>query len=193
MSKKGVIIFYAVALVLLLIGFFYDAKISEFISAHRIPFLNQFMIWVSLFGTWFFVFIIMTSLFMFQENKREWIIPLWTSVISTALMVYVLKLAFVRLRPFMALDILNLEESSGSSFPSGHSAAVFSTIAILDKEFPRIKIFWLIFACLVAFSRIYLGLHYLTDVVAGAVIGFTISLIVTRYSHIFRFLKSKKK
>jgi undecaprenyl-diphosphatase len=87
----------------------------------------------------------------------------------------------MRIRPFDALGILNLVNESDSSFPSGHAAAVFSTVYILDREFPKIKWFWIGIAILVSFSRIYLGVHYLTDVVVGALIGYTISLIVVKY------------
>ena len=79
----------------------------------------------------------------------------------------------MRERPDVALS-----SSLTSSFPSGHAAAVFSSLAVLDKEFPKFKWFWVCFSVLVVFSRLYLGMHYLTDVVTGIMIGYSIGLIV---------------
>ena len=51
---------------------------------------------------------------------------------------------------------------------------VFSALPVLSKEFKKLKYAWLVFACLVAFSRVYFGLHYLSDVLGGAIIGYLI-------------------
>ena len=55
---------------------------------------------------------------------------------------------------------------------------VFCAIPILDKEFPKLKYFWIAFAVLVAFSRIYFGLHFLSDVIAGGLIGYLIGIFI---------------
>jgi undecaprenyl-diphosphatase len=57
---------------------------------------------------------------------------------------------------------------------------VFSAIPLLSKEFPKIKKLWLILAVLVGFSRVYLGLHFLSDVIAGGIVGYFIGLWVIR-------------
>lgn len=121
------------------------------------------------------VLLIMTSLFLWQEKKSGWIIPLWVSLALSFVVASLLKLIIMRTRPEVALSA-----SLTSGFPSGHATAVFSTLAILDKEFPKFKWFWLSFALIVSFSRLYLGMHYLTDVVVGAVIGYIISLLVVK-------------
>ena len=82
-----------------------------------------------------------------------------------------LKFVIGRARPFELLDIRGLVSHIGSSFPSAHAAAVFSSLAVLDKEFRKFKWIWLGIAFLVAFSRIYLGVHYLSDVAFGALVG----------------------
>jgi undecaprenyl-diphosphatase len=167
---------YFVGFVLLLIGIFFDKSLALILSQNRIPFLNETMVWLSFFGTWFIVLIIMTSLFLWQERKRKWILPLWFSLLLSMAITFFLKIIIMRIRPEVALL-----SSKSSSFPSGHATAVFSTLAILDKEFPKFKWFWLSFSLLVIFSRLYLGMHYLSDVVVGSLIGYTVSLLVVRY------------
>jgi len=48
----------------------------------------------------------------------------------------------------------------------------FAALPIIDKEFPKIYLFWVIFALLIVFSRIYFGYHFVSDVIAGALIGY---------------------
>jgi len=53
---------------------------------------------------------------------------------------------------------------------------VFSALPILNKKFNKLKYIWLVFACLVAFSRVYFGVHYMSDVLTGALVGYLIGL-----------------
>ncbi|MBT3408988.1 phosphatase PAP2 family protein, partial [Candidatus Woesearchaeota archaeon] len=72
------------------------------------------------------------------------------------------------------------------SFPSAHAATSFAAVPILDKEYPMLKWFWILFASLIAISRLYLGVHFLSDVIAGSLVGFiigkTIIYIKKKYS-----------
>ncbi len=172
---------YLALLILLIVSVFFDAVFTLFLVTFRTPLLNEFMEWISYGGTWFFVLILMTSLFLWNEKKRKWILPLWLSLGVGMGVTFLLKLLFFRERPYLALHLPALLEREGSSFPSGHATAVFSTLAVLDREFPRLKWFWLGFALLVAFSRVYLGVHYLSDVVVGGVIGFSAGLFVVHF------------
>ena len=63
---------------------------------------------------------------------------------------------------------------------------VFCAVPIVSKNFPKFKYAWILFAGLVAFSRVYLGLHFLSDVIVGGVLGYLIGVLVIR-------LEEKKK
>jgi undecaprenyl-diphosphatase len=64
------------------------------------------------------------------------------------------------------------------SFPSGHAMLAFCAIPILNREFPKLKYAWIVFACLVAFSRVYFGVHFMSDVIAGALIGYCLGELI---------------
>jgi len=67
------------------------------------------------------------------------------------------------------------------SFPSGHSTMAFLTASITASYFPYWGIFAYLLALLIGLSRFALGVHYLTDIFCGAIIGYTIGKIVTLF------------
>ena len=63
------------------------------------------------------------------------------------------------------------------SFPSGHAATSFAGATILSVVAPRFAPAWIVLACAIAFSRVYVGVHYPLDIVGGAVLGVAIALL----------------
>lgn len=80
---------------------------------------------------------------------------------------------YPRLRPYLALPDTNTFRNplKDHSFPSGHTTAIFASTVPYMIAYPVLTAVLLPLACTVGFSRIYLGLHYPSDVLAGAVIG----------------------
>ena len=93
-----------------------------------------------------------------------------------------LKIAFKRPRPFTTYpDIITKKSDAGSySFPSGHTTAAFATATSLTLAFPK----WYVavpaytYAAAVAYSRMYLGVHYPSDLLGGIIIGVGSSVLV---------------
>lgn len=110
-----------------------------------------------------------------------------------------LKAATNRTRPYNAmphLHILIARPSSGS-LPSQHTTTAFAGATLLSFVWPKGTAAFFVAAALVAFSRLYLGVHYPTDVIAGAAIGATIAgagiLLVTKTRFRARVLRAPTK
>jgi undecaprenyl-diphosphatase len=95
----------------------------------------------------------------------------------------VLKPLVGRLRPCAALPAsevrLLVGASKAFSFPSAHAANSFAMASVVSWGVPRASVFAFAAAAIVAYSRVYVGLHYPLDVVGGAVLGLLIGWILT--------------
>jgi undecaprenyl-diphosphatase len=150
-----------------------DRPVQHLMQSIENPVLDYLFGGISFPMLLIFVLLIMTSLFMWEEKKREWILPTWFSFFGTFALTTAIKFLVARERPFMDQFFLGLPDYS---FPSAHAAVCFAVVPILDREYPTLKWFWILFACLVALSRVYLKVHFLTDVLAGALLGYAVGL-----------------
>lgn len=106
--------------------------------------------------------------------------------------VAVIKKLYPRKRPYLALDEINVPKNplQDHSFPSGHTTAIFSVIIPFMLYLPILTVFLLPLGAAVGVSRIYLGLHYPSDVLAGSILGsstalFSFMLIQSFFPHVF--------
>lgn len=94
-----------------------------------------------------------------------------------------LKRLMSRERPYKILEHLHTFgiELRDYSFPSGHTTASFSLATTLAVNLPKVAVVVLLLALLIGMSRIYLGVHYPTDVAAGIILGIFASLTIHVY------------
>ncbi|WP_199615470.1 phosphatase PAP2 family protein [Paenibacillus alkalitolerans] len=87
--------------------------------------------------------------------------------------VAVMKKMYPRLRPYLVLpETITCEKPlKDHSFPSGHTTAIFSVVAPFVVAFPLLGFILIPIAMIVGMSRMYLGLHYPSDVAAGCLVG----------------------
>ena len=102
-----------------------------------------------------------------------------TVILGDKLNSAVLKSLFSRIRPCKALtDVHLLVGCGGFSFPSSHATNNFAAATVITRFYARRSWAWWSFAGLMAFTRPYVGVHYPSDVLAGAVVGFIIGSVV---------------
>ncbi|TVY09737.1 phosphatase PAP2 family protein [Paenibacillus cremeus] len=97
--------------------------------------------------------------------------------------VAIIKKKYPRLRPYLVIPETHTCKNplSDHSFPSGHTTAIFSVLIPFVLMFPWLSAILLPVACLVGMSRMYLGLHYPSDCLAGAFIGTMTALGVVAF------------
>ena len=97
-----------------------------------------------------------------------------TSTATTYLLNLAIKQLVKRPRPFLTdPNLVPVYRAGGYSFPSGHTSSVFSAVTALSRAYPKWYVIApsFLWAASVGYSRMYLGVHYPTDVGAGAILG----------------------
>lgn len=117
-------------------------------------------------------------LLLIKKHRKSGVLLVAALAITYLLGEVILKNVICRPRPFMddPSVALLIPPPSGFSFPSGHAASSFAAATMLLLLFHKKAIPALVMAILIAFSRIFLFVHYPSDVLAGAVLGTLCSL-----------------
>lgn len=106
-----------------------------------------------------------------------------------------LKYSIHRRRPFEKYpEVIKLSNGGGSSFPSGHTSAAFAVATSVSMSYHKWYVITpcYLWASAVGFSRIALGVHYPSDVLAGALVGIGSAYITNKANHWLKKIKTKK-
>ena len=184
--------YYLIGLIAIIISFIFDKQISIFFISHRTSILDVISIFINgISGYILFGFILL--IFIVTKQKKR-LLPLIITFVLYLGLTSLLKIIVARPRPFVGLNNSLVENlNPNMSFPSGHAVSVFSLVRLMD--FNKIIFYlWMLIAIIISISRVYLGVHYLSDVIAGALIGLLIGELVsytieTIYPKLLKFYK----
>jgi membrane-associated phospholipid phosphatase len=194
--------FTALTLVLAIAaGIFLDARILELVQGQS-PASKAFFRWITDFGKsdWLLIpaglTVVVVTLGNWQRvGRRE--AAAWSEIAAFAMVLFLaiaasglftdaLKVLFGRTRPPFITDTvfefgpLTFAGYAGFSFPSGHSSTAGALAAVLAYGPRGFRLFGVLAALLVAASRVMIGVHFVSDVVAGFLIGCGISWLIIR-------------
>ncbi|NMW85054.1 phosphatase PAP2 family protein [Peptoniphilus sp. AGMB00490] len=152
-----------------------EIKFLEALQILYSPILNYLMIFITYLGNGGFIWIVAAIYLLFQNNnklKREAFTLALALIIFSIFGLLILKPIIARPRPFTVSDVnLLIKEPLGFSFPSGHTGSSFAAAYVIYFYNKKKGVLALILAALIAFSRMYLFVHYPTDIIAGIILG----------------------
>ncbi len=157
-----------------------DVRLEHLLYAFRQPDMVKFFLWITVWGKWQMVavVIVVVSIILFLYNKREYLIGFLVSTFGGVFSLSLMKVLVHRSRP---IGVAVYHEAS-YSFPSGHATLAIALFGMIFYMTGRLSRQWrtktnlffiaVIFIFLLGFSRLYLGVHYLSDVWGGYLLGF---------------------
>ena len=181
-----------------MLDFLYSIDLSIFFFInHNLSsvFLDKFFSLITDVTKWYIAYVILLGILFRYGGKKGKIAAVAVIILilcADQLGAKLLKELFQRVRPCNALaDVLTPLGCTGSfSFPSNHALNNFAVAVFFYRLYPNLK--WVLFitAVLISLSRVYLGLHYPSEVIGGALIG---SLIGYVFSLVINRINSKLK
>jgi|TARA_Y100000310_G_scaffold334238_1_gene413585 undecaprenyl-diphosphatase len=180
---------YIIGLILTVISLLIDDQISLFLNFIRNNIFNSISLVINYIDT-IIIFILMTLILYFIKKRKE-ILLMWAAFFTSGVFSLIIKLVIGRARPFITLSLDMIKGIDynfaiwNSSFLSWHAASLFVVYPFLNN---KVKYYWLIFALILAFNRIYTGFHYMSDVIAGIMLGHATAWFFIYINKKFRIL-----
>jgi undecaprenyl-diphosphatase len=183
------VIWIAIATAAIAVSFHFDDTVREFMMQHQTPAVRNFMRYVSLFGDWpshTALGLILLGV-AWRRGSQEWtriFLAMLLAMMLAGVAGTVIKRTVPRARPSVHTDTRwggPRFSSKYHSFASGHvgaSTAFFSVLIIARR---RAGLACLAIPILIGFSRMYIGAHYLSDVVCAAVLGTLCAVLVAQF------------
>jgi len=175
-----------IAAIMVAAAFYFDNAVRDFISQHQTRAVYYFMVNVSRVGDWpehFALGLILAGVAWWRGNKK------WTRIFLSMLVALAIagvagrgiQIATGRARPSVrAEEVWNRFSAKYNAFPSGHVTASMAFFGVLFFANRRVAVACLAIPILIGFSRIYVGAHYLSDVVCGLMLGILSAVLVAR-------------
>ncbi len=166
-----------------------DFSIFQLINqfAGRWIFLDAIGIFFAKYSGYVLVAILLSFLFFGNKNKNfKMVIEAFLSAIfSRFVIVNIIRFIYSRPRPFVNHQVHLLITETGGSFPSGHAALFFALSFIVYFFNKKAGITFLIISFLMGIARIFVGVHYPSDILGGILVGYFSAWLINKYSKNF--------
>ena len=144
--------------------------------------LTPLVVFITHLGDIGFIWIVLSLILLLpRKTRRVGVLALIALALTFLIGNVLLKNWIARARPYDVFDEVRrlIEKQSDYSFPSGHTSASFAVSVVYCKRLPiTYGVLAILLAVAMGLSRLYVGVHYPSDVVGGAVLGALISLLV---------------
>lgn len=204
MKKRQIALIVVPIILFIILAIFIDAELtvgfenwaySETVE-HMSPFVTNIVKIITHTGDPIPVILICLTLILIPKTRKRYGLPVSINVIILEIINYTLKIIFARERP----DILRLITETSPSFPSGHAminSAIYMMLAFcVHKNVENKKVKYIlitiftIYPFIIGLTRVYLGVHYITDVIGGWLLGISLTFVIYK---LFNVLYNKKK
>lgn len=175
-----------------------DNSILQFIQMNmRSAIGDKLMVSLTYLGNGITIWAIIGLVLIISEKYRKHGFMIITSLILCYLVGNLsIKPIVARIRPFDVIPLLGnllISPPTDFSFPSGHTMCSFATSIVIFSMNKKVGIFTMILSSFIGFSRLYLYVHYPSDVFGGMIIGISIGIIViTVYKNLDERFKMKE-
>ena len=176
-----------------------DMKILVWIHNNHNDVFDLLMPFITNSDNWIFPILILVFVLGFKAGKKgriALVLLIICLAITDSICAQVLKPIIARIRPsHLSIDSLNLLVSKGGkwSMPSNHAANMFAFSVILSYFYEKIRIPLFCLATLIAISRVYVGVHYLGDVIIGSILGYSMGWIILTIWVIIKIRELKRR
>jgi membrane-associated phospholipid phosphatase len=166
-----------------------DRSLRQWIVEHRVDVLDPVFQVLTYAGSFGLVWLALAFAVSGFSLRRPWLpARVAVTILIAEMSSGLLKLWFDRDRPAVTTPdpapIIDLPPTA--SFPSGHATVAFACATALTLAVPRLAVAFYALAALIAFSRVYVGVHYPGDILAGALLGLAVALVVARAGRVLR-------
>ncbi|MEC0182816.1 undecaprenyl-diphosphatase [Paenibacillus peoriae] len=140
--------------------------------ANHLSILNGIMRFLAQYAPYLFGLALLVYWFSFKMPHRMMVIEAVVTAGVGFAISWGLGHLFYRDRPFVGHDVIQLiHHDANASFPSNHALGAIAVATVFWLHRQKYRVLWVILAVLIAVSRVWTGVHYPSDILAGAVIG----------------------
>jgi undecaprenyl-diphosphatase len=191
--KRTTVFYWLIAIVIAVMAvaaaFHFDDAVRDFIAQHQNRGVHDFMRNISVFGDWpsHVALGLLLLGIAWRRGSKKWMrifLAMFLAMAITGIAGHVIKRTIPRARPSVKSELHwggPRFSTKYHAFPSGHMGASTAFFGVLIFARRRIGLACLPIPILIGFSRIYLGAHYLSDVVCAAMLGILCATIVWRF------------